>query len=255
LRPQPWAAKPWRSSLGFTLLELVIAMACVGLVAGGIALSISTCINVWNKAGEAAELNQEARAILELVSRDLRAVYFGLDQETGYLIEQSSQQQTEGPQPALPKIETLELATHGSALERFTLLPDELRGDWDLAARPPLTDYVEVSYQWVGETTDRVAGLYRMTSAVPFSGAKPTGEEEAAQEAEPVGLISQELISPSVSELQFEFYDGKDEQWVADWDSRANTGHPLWAVWVELKVKDARGRDHAFETTVPIPVY
>jgi len=235
-------------------------MACVGLVAGGITLSISTCINVWNKAGEAAELNQEARAILELVSRDLRTVYFGLDRKTGYLIAQGSQPGGGVGSPLPPgeaaeaPVETLELATHGSALERFTLLPDELRGDWDQAARPPLTDYVEVSYRWVEETTDRVAGLYRMTSAVPFSGAKPTAGEET-EEAEEVGLISQELISPSVSELQFKFYDGKDEQWVEAWDSRTAKGHPLWAVWVGLKIKDARGRDHAFETTVPLPVY
>ncbi len=246
--------------MGFTLLELMIAMACVGLVAGGITLSISTCINVWNKAGEAAELNQEARAILELISRDLRAVYFGLDQETGYVIAQASQSGETAGSPSISgeaagaQVASLELATHGSALERFTLLPDELRGDWDQATRPPLTDYVEVSYRWVEETTDRVAGLYRMTSAVPFAGAKPTAGEET-EEAEPAGLISQELISSSVSGLQFKFYDGKDEKWLDAWDSRTEKGHPLWAVWVELKVKDARGRDHAFETTVPLPVY
>jgi len=235
------------SASGFTLLELVIAMACVGLVAGGIALSISTCIKVWNRSAESAELNQEARAVMETISRDLRGVYFGLDRQTGYLIGQ-------GAGEAGGDVEVIELATHGGAVERFTLLPDDLRQEWDLWGRPPLTDYLAVRYEWLKETSDQVAGLYRMTSPVPFSA---TVTEEAAAEEQPAesDLVNRELLSTDVSDLRFQYYDGEEDEWLDSWDSTdpAARGHPLWAVWVEMTLKDARGRKHVFETTVPIP--
>jgi len=234
---------------GFTLLELVIAMACVGLVAGGIALSITTCIKVWNRAGESAELQQEARALLEMISRDLRCLYLGLDQRTGYLMELGDVQVKGGS-----KVDAFELSTHGYAPERFALLPDDIREEWNLTPRPPLTDYVAVRYQWEEETSDQPAGLYRVVSAVPFSGAAAEAREEE-ETASDIAVISRQLISTSVSGLELSYYDATDEAWTDTWDSTVTPDHVLWAVWVKLTLKDARGRRHVFKTTVPISAY
>ncbi len=236
---------------GFTLLELVIAMACVGLVAGGIALSITTCINVWNRSAESAEIQQEARALLEMISRDLRGLYLGLDQRTGYLVEMEGVQVERGS-----RVDTFELSTHGYAPERFALLPDDMRQSWDPAARPPLTDYVAVRYEWREETSDQPAGLYRVTSAVPSSEAAAEGAPEGEGAAsEDIAVISRQLISTSVVGLELSYYDATDETWVDAWDSTADPNRVLLDVSVKLTLRDARGRNHVFRTTVPISSY
>lgn len=230
---------------GFTLIELVIAMACVGLVVGGIALSVNTAINVWNRSAEAADLNQEARAVLELISRDLRGVYFGLDGQTGYLMELAPE--ATGPGSG---VEALELATYGAAVERVGFLSREVWKDWDLLSLPPISDYLAVRYQWLDETSHRVAGLYRLTAPAPMA-----REEDEAEE--PPIFVTEELVSPAVTRLQFDYYDGEEEEWVDSWDSSDPSlrRHPLLAVRVLLSLKDARGREHDFETIVPISVH
>jgi len=225
-----------RNRRGFTLLELTIAMTFVALVATGIAVSISTCLKVWQRSLAAAELNQEARAVMQMLSRDIRGAHVGLRRDAGYFWGTPAGSSGSS-------IDTLELCTESSAPSRAALLPDEVRGEWDQAARPPLSDYVGVRYEERAADGDEPAGLYRMAYVVP--GADPDLPDELGLEP-----TSTELVSRSVVGLRFEYLDG--EEWTGSWETNPEDTRLPRAVAIELTLRDERERDHAYQTIVPI---
>lgn len=215
---------------------MTIAMSFVALLAVGITLTISTCLNVWRRSVEAAELNQEARAIVELLSRDVSGTYLGLERNAGYLVGIPA---GEGQRA----VDALVMCTGNSNLARAALLPEDLRATWDLATHPPVTDYVAVSYRWLDDSADAPEGLYRTAQVVP-RGYFPL-------EVLPVtGEMTPELISEAVVGLEFSYFDG--EEWAGSWATTEEDTRLPWAVAVELVLRDARGKDHVYQTIVPI---
>lgn len=218
-----------RRQRGFTLLELTIAMTFVGLLASGIVISISTCLNVWTRSVESADLNQEARAVMEMVSRDLRGCYLGLVQTTGYFTGSPAK-------PGGVQFDTIEFTTQTSDLSRFALLPDEMRSQKQ-ESRPPISDYVAVHYGW--RTGQGVDGLYRTTWVSPGAMGEKRG-----------GAESSELVSTALTSLRFRYFDGAE--WDDSFDSSTRSNNPPIAVSVSLTLRDARGQEREFQTVVPI---
>ncbi len=225
-----------RGQRGFTLLELTIAMTFVALVATGIAVSISTCLKVWRSSLQAADLNQEARAVMQMLSRDIRGAHLGLARDAGYF--RGTPAGNSGGSS-----DTLELCTESSAPSRVALLPEEMRGEWDQAARPPLSDYVGVRYEERPAEGDEPAGLYRIAYVVP--GADPDLPDELGLEA-----TRTELVSTTVVALRFRYLDG--EEWAGSWETNPEDTRLPRAVAIELTLRDERERDHAYQTIVPI---
>jgi len=217
---------------GFTLLELTIAMTFVALLASGIVISISTCLNVWKRSAEAADLNQEARAVMEMISRDIHASYMGLGRDAGFFRGFPSQL-------GEAQIDSLEFTTESSDAWRVSLLPDELRSGRQ-NSRPPVTDFVGVRYEW-GGGQDMPEGFYRTTWVVP-GGRAVGGISE--------GSPSSELVSRALTSLRFRYFDGT--QWVASFDAYQGGFRPPFAVFAQLTLRDERGRDHGFQTIVPV---
>ena len=248
---------------GFTLLELTIAMVFVALLVSGIALSISTGLNVWRRSLEAAELNQEARAVMALLSRDIRGAYLGLDRMNGWFIAAPSAESEGG-------MDRLEVCTESSAPTRLALLPEELRQQWSMGPHAPVSDYVLVRYEMqTAESDYRPArrpgalspapplgqdakparsgvlphGLYRTTWVAPLDPAEMS--EQIA-----LGPARTELISTSVVGLRFRCYGG--QEWSSAWHTTLQDRRLPGAVAVELTLLDARGYEHDFQTMVPI---
>jgi hypothetical protein len=225
-------------------------MTFVGLLAAGIVITISTALRVWNRAMRMADLQQEARAVTGLLSRDIRGAYLGLPPDvTGYFL--GSTEETGVTAQAAPPIDTLELTTESSSLAEVALLPDEVREDWDQQVRPPVTDMVGVRWEWLAADGGQPEGLYRVTSVVPS--AEPEINLDTGAE---VGQVTEELISTQVQELRFRYYDG--EAWQESWDWR-ETGNSLpLAVSIELVMREeqtgvpGRAQDYTFQTAVPI---
>ncbi|MCJ7822895.1 MAG: type II secretion system protein GspJ [Armatimonadetes bacterium] len=211
-------------------------MSFVGLLAAGIALTISTCLNVWRRSVEAAELNQEARAIVELLSRDVSGTYLGLERNAGYLVGIPAE---EGQRA----VDALVMCTESSSLTRAALLPEELRSTWDLATHPPVTDYVAVAYRWLDGSAGVPGGLYRTTQVVP-RGYLPM------EELPVTGEMTPELISDAVVGLTFSYFDGR--QWTGSWATTEEDTRLPSAVAIELVLRDAREKDHVYQTIVPI---
>lgn len=228
-------------------------MTFVGLLAAGIVITISTALRVWNRAMRMADLQQEARAVTGLLSRDIRGAYLGLPPDTtGYFV--GSVEQNDMTAQAGPPIDTLELTTESSSLAEVALLPDDVREDWDQQVRPPVTDMVGVRWQWLAAGDGQPEGLYRVTTVVPS--ANPEFDLDTGAE---VGQIAEELISTQVEELRFRYYDG--EVWQDSWDWRETENSLPLAVSIELVMREeqtgvpGRARDYTFQTVVPIAAH
>lgn len=235
---RPPFSRDARGDRGFTLLELTVAMTFMAVLATGIALSISTCLNVWQRSVEAADLNQEARAIVELLSRDIRGAYLGLKRDAGYLVGEPAQAD------AAP-VDRIAVCTGSSSLSRAALVPEELWAEWSPETHTPVTDYVEVRYELLEPGGGARTGLYRTTRLVPVG-------LEALAGRGGYGEMSPELISSAVVALALSYFDGG--AWVREWTvTEGRSGLPR-AVSVDLTLRDARGRKHVYQTIVPVAI-
>ena len=61
-----------RDRRGFTLIELLVSMAIFAVLATALGASLSAGITAWKRGRRAADQQQEARAVLERLARDLR---------------------------------------------------------------------------------------------------------------------------------------------------------------------------------------
>jgi len=229
------ATRPRR---GFTLLEVTIAMTFVALLAAGITLSISTCLKVWQRSVESADLNQEARAVLELLSRDIRGSYLGLDKRSGYFVGVPVRDDESAA-------DSIVVCTESSSLSRVAFLPAEAQDDWNSETNAPATDYVVVGYELVRSADELRPGLYRVVGLVPNAQAETLPSDLG------LGEMSPELVSPAVVSLQLDYFDGY--QWLDYWETTEDAPVLPSAVSLEVALRDARGRDHAYSTIVPIP--
>jgi len=255
-----------RGRRGFTLIELVVAMTFVALLASGIVISISTALKVWKRTAEANELHQEARAVMELLSRDLRCAYLGLDHQAGFFLGGA-------PGESETPMDALYFTTQSTSAAETGLLPDDVLKDWDPQQEPPVTDLVGVRWEWHEGTADAPQGLYRVTSVMP---QLEVSEDESTAAT---GEVSWELVSDAVEELSFKYFD--DGSWSTSWDSTGSAFdttkkvgeqdtstqvHRLpQAVAIEFVLRDPSAREnvprggvskdeqHTFRTVVTLP--
>ena len=214
-------------------------MAFVGLLAGGIALSLSTCLKVWRRSQEAADLNQEARAIVSLLSRDIRSAYLGLYRDAGHFFGIPAE--AEGT-----PIDDIYLTTESPSAGRTAFLPDEMRLGWEDGSHAPVTDYVAVSYEWLTESDDLSPGLYRTTKVAP-SPRQWVGDD-VWETGETTQLVTTNLVF-----LEAWYYDGTE--WLAEWDTQTGRRALPRAVVILFALRDARDFEHEFKTTIPIAVH
>jgi prepilin-type N-terminal cleavage/methylation domain-containing protein len=62
-----------RSARGFTLIELLVSLGIFAVMAASLGSSLSTGVAAWKRARRMADRQQEARAVLEGLARELRA--------------------------------------------------------------------------------------------------------------------------------------------------------------------------------------
>ncbi len=225
---------------GFTLLELTIAMTFVAVLAGGIVLSISTCLKVWERAREIADLNQEARAVFAVLARDIRGSYLGLYRRGGYFLGTAGARRGS----VGDETELLEFSTESSSITRAALLPPQERERDLQQTESPVTDFVAVRYELRDDTAERYGGLYRTTWVAPV----PAWLEERPSIGD---CTSDELVGASVTDVKLSYYDGFE--WVGDWATTEGNLRLPEAVAIQVCLLDARGNKHVHQTVLSIP--
>jgi hypothetical protein len=218
---------------------VTIAMTFVVVLISGITLTITTCLKVWDRSRETADFNQEARAVIEALSRDIRGAYLGLHRRGGYFLAAAGR---EG-QEATP---TLEFTTESSSIVRAALLPEPARGQAGEQLGAPATDFVAVRYELLDEREADRPGLYRTTWVAPSANwlAEPPPLDEA------VGI---ELISASVVALRLRYWNG--DSWTDGWETSEDNLRLPEAVAVQLSLLDARGNEHVLESVILVPTH
>ena len=217
-------------------------MTFVAVLVSGITLSISTCLKVWQRAQETAELNQDARAILEVLSRDVRGAYLGLYRRAGYFLGGAP----EDEDSLAGSGNLMEFTTESSAITQAALLPEEERVADLQEIGPPVTDFVAVRYELRQDTGTSRGGLYRVTWVAPIA---EWLEEQPPESA----AVSVELISESVVGFTMRYFDG--ESWVEDWTTSEGNLRLPGAAAVELTLLDARDNEHVYQSIIPISSY
>lgn len=214
-------------------------MMFVVILVSGITLTISTCLNVWERSQERAELNQEVRAIMETLGRDLRGAYLGLDRTAGYFVSGA------GQAGQTLQTELLEFTTESSEITKAALLPPRLKVEGEEQIGPPISDYIAVRYQFLRGTSSGAAGLYRMSWVAPRVEweLEPPLQEEA---------VSIELLSNSVLELKLRYFDIESLSWSDSWVTDEENRNLPAAVSVELMLEDARGNEHVYQNIISL---
>jgi len=215
-------------------------MVFVAILVTGITLSISTCLKVWTRSEEISDLNQEVRACFEVLARDIRGAYLGLDRREGYFVTGGNE--VDGELSSTDVI--AEFTTESSSLSRAVLLPEDERVEMLPELGEPLTDFVAVRYELREASEEGPPGLYRLTWVAPRASwtETPPVEEDA---------VARELISSAVTDLKLLYFDG--EEWLGGWQTTEdNTALPM-AVALELTVIDAEENEHVYESIIDVP--
>lgn len=215
---------------GFTLLEVVVAMALVMVLVGGIALTVSTSLRVWERTRETAELNQEARAIMDLLARDLRGAYLGLYRKSGYFLAGEQHRGT-----------ALEFTTEQAGLARVALSPEAAAQPVGLSTEPPASDFIAVRYEFDAPSGNTPGTLVRRTWVAPVG--TWLAEPPAASAA-----IAEEHITDSLLALTFRYYDGN--KWQEAWETSEDNLQLPKAVAIELTLQDGRKHEHTYQSIV-----
>jgi prepilin-type N-terminal cleavage/methylation domain-containing protein len=217
-------------SAGFTLLELLVALSLLTLVVGGVAAAFSTSLATWRLGQERADLGQEARSILGLIARDLRAAYLGpADSPAGLFVTDET---------------GLRFTTASARFNRMTYStfePGQFTGELGIS------DQADVKYFVLSGSDALSAGFYRVERVLP-----PYENYDVDAIFEP---DESDLVSPNVIALEFRYFDS--EQWNETWDTTPPEVeyHRLpWTVAVELVLRDPEDpeKEHVYQTIVPV---
>jgi prepilin-type N-terminal cleavage/methylation domain-containing protein len=240
-----------RSRSGFTLLEIMITLAILGIVLSLVYGVFSQTLAGKELAERRGEEAAGARAALARIARDLASARPVISANAN---PASAGTPALGSAPTPTPQATTFSPDRGLFLGRVRTESGVAIDDVAFTAmlrRPTAITFAASDLGIVHYFVDavspesKVLGLYRETV---FSLSGGTFDPDKADPA------NSTLILPGVSALDFRFFDGKD--WVQDWDStdsRNFTAAPL-AVAIVLSVTNDHGETETYQTAVDLPL-
>ena len=214
-RRAPELASP-RQQSGFTLIEVMISLAILGIIVAILYGSFWTVSRSYDEMRDRLEVEQAGRFILENLNRELRSAYLSPDNES--LVFEGLQDEVDG-QPR-------------DSIRFFSTAPAWGKGDEE----PELK---ELSYSLEASETDPgVVHLYRRTAS-------------PSQEA---GQFPEIDLGPYVQGLSLRYSDGEDAE-VESWDSKAIKGERRLPAAIQIDLILGKGEwQESLTATVALPV-
>jgi prepilin-type N-terminal cleavage/methylation domain-containing protein len=115
---------------GFTLTEMITAMAILGLVVGAFATILSSTAKHSTQEQEMGVIQAEARASVDEFARDLRQAYTGVDGSWPIEAISSTSIRFQSPQRLTPfKLQRIEWQLNGTDLQRRFVTTSDTDGD------------------------------------------------------------------------------------------------------------------------------
>ena len=223
------------TSKGFTLIEILIAVAISALILTIIYGSYAASINTMNACRESADINQMARLALDRISEDISCALTSSTNENLQFVGKDSEELEGTPMDTLDFTSTNCLALFRGAREcgiceiGYCIKQAPSEALWGRGTSTPLTGQESDS--------DRFVLLRREQSPPdkePFSGGEFLG------------------LAEEIKELDFEYYDGK--KWLSQWGPNEREALPS-AVKISLTFQDKEGMPSTFSTIAFIPCH
>lgn len=249
-----------RPRWGYTLLELLLALALTVVVITTISMAIQSYVVALTRQQAKIERKQVARSVLNMIAKDIRAAiqykpgdYSGLEAQFA------------ASQPAAPGEEGEEQEDSGLIDEeqvsfRPAMLGSETVIMMDISRLPRLDQYNPM----MATAVDRASSPSDVKSLAYFFSSQDM-QQDASQiqfnEARaPGGLFRREidravaaymgdfdmvsnpdeytkLVASEIAEINFQYFDGED--WQSSWDSEEDGGFPL-AIEMIIVIDPAR---------------
>ena len=226
--------RPYQTERGFTLLELLVAVFISALVLALIATSFFQIINSKDKVEDQLELLHEARVIFSRIGKDLSSVY-----------PRGKVANTAADYPYIYFLGTSEEQTDNSRLEfsSFTRNPIEFNRESD---QSEITYFLALADEEENFDPDiPVYALIRKEN--PWFGNEEGGTQYPISER----VRNFRLIYLNNKRVEDPLLEQED---IKEWNALQLGGALPKAVGVEIVLMDDEGVDHAFSTTIIMPI-
>ena len=213
-----------RQRAGFTLIELLVSAALLASISAGVAIVMSAGLNAWRAGQEHDDFSQQAGAIIDTVTQDLRVSFLG---RKGFFVCSEEE----------PQLYALDC----TALSRRTLRLAYLT-EKDEPSDENISDLTQVAYYTEPtDDQDRFA-LYRQEICPPQ--AEPLAEEDRDTE-------NAQLLSDKVASFELRFCDGQD--WLDEWDTATQAAQTSLPAAAEISLTLYQGeRQQTYIARVPL---
>jgi prepilin-type N-terminal cleavage/methylation domain-containing protein len=238
-----------RRARGFTLLEVMLALAILAIVATTVYGSFSRTLRSRDVAQERIDVVRSGRSAIARIGDDVAAAFYPTPR-----IESAIFRSLPGGTESLP-LDALVLSavtprpagTLGRDSDQRLIsyfFPEAARGLGERGRELADDDGVDF-FASFGPRVPRLAGVEpeRLLRRESMLGTR-----------EPVTSIPAAVFLDNVASLELRFHDGNG--WTDDWDSEDRVNYrPLpRAVGIDLALYDADGRIHHFTTAVDLPL-
>jgi general secretion pathway protein J len=208
---------------GFTLLEILIAIAILAVIATMVYASFDASIKVMDRVDRDADIYRQARLILTRLSEDLSMAY----KPKGNVPPKATMCQFEGQFEGQDGVvdgraqDTLQL----TSLSHLRYLPDE-----------PASDLNLIEYSLEAEPEGKGWALLRREEANLCS-LSGTGD-------------GQLVMGEGIHSFNLRYFDGKTKAWLDRWDP-ASQGLP-WVVEIEIQFQESGDGQRSFKSWVEL---
>jgi type II secretion system protein J len=229
---------------GFTLLEIIIALAIVALVFTGLFSVFSTALSIADDVKRAENLDQAARAIFLQINNDLRSLYLGYsDTKTATKPDLKQEEQEEQQEsnstflarefiPEKDKEQVLLEFYSASSLDFDQQYPRLRANRVAYALRKNKKENTSTNFE-----LDPLYSLLR--KEIPFAGEK-LGKEEKIFE-----------LASNVASCKFSYLDQEREKSLS-WQSSKNENTLPVMLKVELVLQGEQGQERTYHLNIDL---